>query len=123
MVFSMLREIKNTKQTKYGFQKKWYQSENLDLFIWIRKNKLIKFQLYNKKQEIEEAIIWCRISGIDFYQVKNDPKLQRSASLELEKKYSPISSDIFPIFSEESNLLPFKMKHLIKSVLYMSVYN
>jgi hypothetical protein len=119
----MLREIKNTKQTQYGFQKKWYHSENLDLFLWIRKTKLVKFQLYNKMKNKEEAIIWCRISGIDFYEVKKDLKLQRNGSLELEKIFNPISSDIFPKFSEESNLIPLKTKHLIKSILYMSVYN
>lgn len=119
----MLREIRYTVHKDYGFIKKWYHSDSLDLFLWFRKGKLIKFQLCNKTKTIEEAIVWCRLSGLDFYIVDRNNQLQRNMVIKLYQCSCPIDSSIVAKFDKESNNLPVEIKFVIKSIIHLAIFN
>lgn len=117
----MLREIKNIKQQTGEPEKRWFSSEEMDLFIWYENNKIISFQLCYDKEKNEKAISWHKDKGLQHQRVddgenrpghyKATPILVQNGRYELNDiitKFKFYSQNILTEISE------FVLKKLIK---------
>jgi len=89
----MLREITAVKQDSNDFIKRWFTSEEIDVYIWVKQpqqeqnysdnatktlgnatldsidNEIERFDLFYKKPNDEIAISWHRNSGFRYFKV------------------------------------------------------
>ncbi len=67
----MLREIKNTRQIPSEPNRRWFNSEEMDLFIWHQADSIIGFQLCYDKSGQERALTWKPDTGLIHEKVDN----------------------------------------------------
>jgi len=68
----MLREIKNTRQISNEPKRRWFNSANLDLIIWLdEKNQIQGFQLCYDKLRKEKAFTYKQQTGFNHQSVDN----------------------------------------------------
>lgn len=54
----MLKEIKKVRQIQGEANRRWFNSEEMDLIIWHESGKIVGFQLCYDKKEQEKALSW-----------------------------------------------------------------
>ena len=59
----MLREIAATRQDDTGTRKRWFTDSDMDLYIWLKDDTPVRFQLTYNKQDKEHAINWDSNNG------------------------------------------------------------
>ncbi|MBT8120072.1 MAG: hypothetical protein KJN89_10185 [Gammaproteobacteria bacterium] len=65
----MMYEITHTRQTNRSYNKRWFSSREMDLFVWSRGGVPIRFQLAYDKLSNEKAINWDQHQGFHHYLV------------------------------------------------------
>ncbi len=65
----MLHEISHLRQANRSLVKRWFNSRDMDLFVWFRKNVPVRFQLCFNKCSNEQAISWDFQREFHLYQV------------------------------------------------------
>ena len=65
----MLTEIKKIKQVTGEPVKRWFHSEQMDLFVWYDNNQFISFQLCYDKEKDEKAISWHKDKSLQHQKV------------------------------------------------------
>jgi len=65
----MLYEIPRLRQAERSLVKRWFTSNDMDLFIWYRQNVPVMFQLAYDKRNEEKAISWDFHLGFRHYLV------------------------------------------------------
>ncbi len=66
----MLREITSSKRTEGPFERRWYQDDLFDLYVWFDAGGAIThFQLAYDKPTIEKALDWKNDDGFMHYRV------------------------------------------------------
>ena len=66
----MLTEITNTRQNRDEPRRRWFTSNDLDLFVWYdSEDAIIQFQLCYNKGENEQALTWQREAGLTHHFV------------------------------------------------------
>lgn len=65
----MLYEIPHPRQSNRSLVKRWFTSNDMDLFIWHRQNVPVRFQLTYNKRNAEKAISWDFHLGFRHYLV------------------------------------------------------
>lgn len=69
MQTAMLYEIPHLRQSKRSGVKRWFTSQDMDLFIWFHNNEPVRFQLTYDKCNREKAISWNFHLGFNHYLV------------------------------------------------------
>ena len=93
----MLTEIKNIKQVTGEPVKRWFHSEQMDLFIWYENNQIISFQLCYDKENKEKAISWHKDKGLQHQKVddgENRPGHYKATPILVENGSYELSSII-----------------------------
>ena len=55
----MLREIKNVRQERAPGRRRWFESDQLDLIVWLdQAERMIGFQICYSKGTAERALTW-----------------------------------------------------------------
>ncbi len=65
----MLKEILPVRRSNHGVRMRWFNSRDMDLFIWFEHSKPIKFLLSYNKRQTEYAIQWELDKGYHHYLV------------------------------------------------------
>ncbi len=65
----MLSEITHLRQENRSLIKRWFTSQEMDLFVWFRNSVPLRFQLSFNKRGKEQAISWDFHRGVQFYRV------------------------------------------------------
>jgi len=65
----MLHEITHLRQTNRSLKKRWFNSVDMDLFVWYHDSAPVKFQLSYNKQNEERAISWDFHHGFQHYRI------------------------------------------------------
>lgn len=65
----MLKEISPIRHSSRHVKKRWYNSRDMDLFIWFEHNEPVKFLLSYDKQQNEHAIQWQQGNGFQHFLV------------------------------------------------------
>lgn len=66
----MLREITASKRSEGPYERRWYQDDLFDLYVWLDADGAIAhFQLAYDKPTIEKALDWKRDDGFMHYRV------------------------------------------------------
>lgn len=91
----MLREIKNVRQIPDEPNRRWFNSEEMDLIIWHDADSIIGFQLCYDKPGHEKALSWKLETGLIHEKVDNGesrdghykatPILIQNGSYDIEK--------------------------------------
>lgn len=81
----MLYEINTEKRFSNETKRRWFESDELDLVIWINNaNQIFSFQLFYKNDSKEQALTWKSTSGFSHEAVDD------GESRNLRHKSSPI---------------------------------
>lgn len=88
----MLHEILPARHTGKTRFKRWFQSREMDLFIWFRQQVPVRFLLCYNKLYDEHAISWEQDKGFHHYRVDNGESItehykQSPLLLELESHF------------------------------------
>lgn len=67
----MLYEITHIRQSRRPRIKRWFTSQEMDLFVWTRTGMPVHFQLYFDKSGTEKVICWDIHEGFTSYHVNN----------------------------------------------------
>lgn len=69
----MLTEITHLRQSNRSLLKRWFNSRDMDLFVWVKSVGIddmpVQFQLSFNKQSNEKIICWDQQHGFHLYQV------------------------------------------------------
>ena len=65
----MMYEITHTRQTNRSYNKRWFTSCEMDLFVWLKDGVPTRFQLAYDKLSSEKAINWDPHHGFHHYLV------------------------------------------------------
>lgn len=65
----MLNEIAHLRQSNRSLVKRWFSCRDMDLFVWLRNNAPVRFQLCFNKRSNEHAICWDYHHRFQFYRV------------------------------------------------------
>jgi len=65
----MLHEIPHLRQSNRSHIKRWFTSQDMDLFVWFHKNVPVRFQLSYNKPDREKSICWDFHRGFHHYLV------------------------------------------------------
>ncbi|MDB5809236.1 MAG: hypothetical protein JWN94_1358 [Betaproteobacteria bacterium] len=66
----MLREITASKRTEGAFERRWYQDDQFDLYVWFdNEGAITHFQLAYDKPTVEKALDWKHSDGFMHYRV------------------------------------------------------
>lgn len=65
----MLHEITHLRQSNRALQKRWFNSSEIDLFVWFRQSVPIRFQLAFNKATVEQMICWDIYQDFHYYTV------------------------------------------------------
>jgi hypothetical protein len=66
----MLREISIARRTEGPYQKRWYEDEHGDLFVWLDcDDRVARFQLAYDKPGVERVVEWRRGRGFSHMRV------------------------------------------------------
>jgi hypothetical protein len=67
----MLREIKKIRQESHEFLKRWFQDEDIDLFIWQNdETDVARFELTYNKRRHEKSLVWSSQTGFTHYDIE-----------------------------------------------------
>ncbi len=70
---NMLTEITRLRQSNRNLLKRWFSSQDMDLFVWVKSVGIddmpVQFQLSYNKQSSEKVICWNLQNGCHLYQV------------------------------------------------------
>ena len=69
IIYTMLHEIKHTRQTNRSYNKRWFTCCERDLFVWLREDVPVRLQLAYDKLNREKAINWNLHQGFHHYLV------------------------------------------------------
>lgn len=117
----MLTEIKNLRQIHNEPERRWFNSEDMDLFIWCDNNDFIGFQICYDKTASEKALSWKPSTGLVHQQVddgesragryKATPILIENGRFDLEK----IRND----FEYKSKNIPIEVRDFVLDNLFI----
>lgn len=76
MKMSSIHEITKVAQDNPFYKKQWFQTSNIDLFLWTNAEKeIIGFDFVYDIQDSEKAFIWSKVNGFSHVKVdSNTPK-------------------------------------------------
>ena len=86
----MLHEISNIKQQPRDQVRRWFNDNDMDLFVWFSRQGPVGFQLSYNKQTNEKAICWSNENGFQHYSV--DPG-----------EVEPIKYKMSPLYSSDGD--------------------
>ena len=66
---ALLSVVAHLRQSNRALQKRWFNSSEIDLFIWFRQSVPIRFQLAFNKAKVEQMICWDIYQGFHYYAV------------------------------------------------------
>ena len=112
----MLREISRVRQIKWGRRRRWFQSDDEDLFVWYRPNgSIFGFQLCYGRQRDEKALTWMPKRGFSHNRVdageRGGLEYARSPILVVDGTFDP--SAMNRRFLEISTSLPPEVRQFV----------
>ena len=69
LIYHMLYEIPQLRQSNRSLLKRWFSSRDMDLFVWFHDSVPVQFQLAYNKRSTEKAISWNFQRGLHHYLV------------------------------------------------------
>lgn len=115
----MLREIKNVRQEHTRGRRRWFESESLDLVVWIDATEHVTgFQLCYAKGQTEFALTWRAGLGFSHHAIDSgdDSPLKNCAPVLKPDGRAPWEL-ITRLFEESSASLEPELRHLVQSRL------
>ena len=104
---SPLQEYKRTRQVKGEPRKRWFTSQELDLFVWFDKNdEPIGFQFCYDKQLGEHSISWDKEKDFRYTAVDDGGSLKHKGSPILVPNGATDLLRVLRIFDNGSKDLP-----------------
>lgn len=65
-----MHEITRIAQDNPFYQKRWFQSDNIDLFLWTDlENTIIGFDFVYDTKDNEKAFLWSKVNGFNHVKV------------------------------------------------------
>ena len=141
----MLREITAVQQDANGFLKRWFTSEEFDLYVWVKRslkeqnyshttkkniaetdldsidNKFEKFDLFYKKLNDEIAISWHQNSGFRYFKVDNESHSGKHPKSPIMVETSGVSlPDMLEKFEQELSEIDYRTASFIVEKLALS---
>lgn len=115
----MLRKI-STVHTKPGEPRKlWFNSQEVDLFLWIsERDEVIRFQLSYDKPNSEKSLVWDHQQGVEHAVVDDGsrPGKHPSAPILLGET-SFDKNKLFNLLDEHGGELPDKYLRFIQAII------
>lgn len=112
----MLREIVGVVQNDSQVEKRWFESEYFDLYVWQRENAIVHMQLcYRRGREDESAVSWKEglglfHDGVDTRRRTESPLLESGGSFDAER--------VNARFLRESSGLPVELRKFVLAKLH-----
>lgn len=114
----MLHEIKNVKQEPGAGRRRWFESEGLELVVWLDRDRVTGFQLVYDLGHGEHALTWRQGSGFAHSAVDtgdDSPLVNRTPILEPDEHVP--WSEIAHLFDERSATVEPELRQLIHDKL------
>jgi hypothetical protein len=113
----MLREIRSVRQNKHEAHKRWFNSSNMDLFIWCNDdNHIIKYQLTYTLLHQKKALIWQTKEGFTYARVDDETRSGNHPTSPILITDNPCDTNILlTLFIEKSGNVENEVKTFIIS--------
>ena len=112
----MLREIAGVVQNDSEVEKRWFESDFFDLYVWQRANIIVHMQLcYRRGRKDESAVSWKEglglfHDGVDASRRTESPILESGGSFDAER--------VNARFLRESSDLPVELRKFVLAKLH-----
>jgi hypothetical protein len=117
----MLSEVAKTKQVDGEPVKRWFTSDNMDLFVWLDdENNILNYQLTYDKERNEKALTWDKTEGFKHLVVENSersckypqsPLLKVGGTLDLQKLLTHFDAYSQTLYSEIKSFIISRIKY------------
>ena len=115
-----LREIRAVRQNAGEHSRRWFTSEDLDLYVWVNESDTpVKFQLCYDKVGVERALTWSQDRGFahDNVDAGETGGLRHKAAAVLIADGVLDATRLAKIFSEAAKELPAEIHRFVMDKL------